>query len=173
MNDAIHMQQMLTRMLQQMLSLCIRAHFTLMALSGCSAMRGTATMGLPWYAASYRLLVPACVTNAFSAGWPRTSFWGAQSTTLILDAKRSEANDAFPASADVSDKHALQAFMQVRYGKPMHGFPARLRPASLTATSDGNNAMGHAGCFEPASCVIPVVSGDNLSRGKSRRLLSV
>ncbi len=41
--------------------------------------------------------MPAWVTKALTDGWPRTSFWGAHSTTLMLEARFKSPAVMFPA----------------------------------------------------------------------------
>ena len=46
------------------------------AFWGCSAKTGSATIGTPWYTASWSPPLPQCVTNRTVRGWPIMSFCG-------------------------------------------------------------------------------------------------
>ena len=74
--------------------------------------------GLPWYAASYTLLLPACVTASLTAGSPSTSFWGAQLMILMFVAA-SESWLMLPALAREQLCHMQLVGIAYKSGGPL------------------------------------------------------
>ena len=79
---------------------------TLAALLIWSPMKGTATMGTAWWAASYKPFRPHWVRKACTPGCASTSVWGAQSMRFTLELTCNDSHVMLPAhTADTAYTH--------------------------------------------------------------------